>query len=169
MFDKGDAIVHPARGVGIVTSVEERKIRGTAQQYYTIDLLDGLDTRVMVPVAAEDTLGLRPAIPASQLQRVWRVLSAEPQVLPADHKERNRLVDERLAGGDTLEVAAVVRDLADRERQQGELTIVTKRHLRRGLTMLAGEIAAVQGLDLDDAEVEIRSRLRCEPTAATPE
>ena len=160
MFKQGDTVVHPARGVGIVTSVEQRQLRGTTEQYYTIDLLDGLGTRVMIPVCAEGTLGLRPGIKVSQLNRVWRVLAAEPQRLPAGYKERNRLVDERLSGGDTLEVAAVVRDLIDRERRKGELTIVTKRHLRRSLTMLAGEIAAAQDVDLDNAEVQIRARLR---------
>ena len=160
MFKQGDSVVHPARGVGIVTSVEERQFRGTAEQYYTIDLLDGLGTRVMIPTSAAETLGLRPGIKVSQLKRVWRVLAAEPQRLPADAKQRNRLLDERLADGDTLALAAVVRDLSDRERHQGELTIVTRRHLRKSMSMLAGEIAAAQGVDLEGAEAEIRARLR---------
>jgi CarD family transcriptional regulator len=163
MFRQGDTVVHPVRGAGIVTGVGQRRLRGATNQYYTIDLLDGLGTRLMIPVSAEDALGLRPGIKASQLQRIWRVLAAEPRRLPADYKERNKLVDERLSGGDTLEVAAVLRDLADRERQQGELTIVTKRHLRKSLTMLSGEIAAALGIELDDAEVQIRARLRAEP------
>ena len=167
MFRQGDAVVHPARGVGIVWSAEERRLRGTAEQYYTIELLDGLGTRVMVPVSAEDALGLRPAINVSQLSRVWRVLAAKPKQLPADFKERNQFLDEKLSSGDILDVAAVVRDLTDRERQQGELTVVTKRHLRTGLARLAGEIAAVQGVDLDNAEVQIRARLRTHPGDAT--
>jgi RNA polymerase-interacting CarD/CdnL/TRCF family regulator len=121
----------------------------------------------MIPVSAEDTLGLRPGIKVSQLQRVWRVLAAGPRRLPADYKERSRLVEERLSSGDTVEVAAAVRDLADRERQQGKLTIVTKRHLRRSLMMLAGEIATAQGVDLDNAEVQIWARLRTCPSDAT--
>ena len=160
MFKQGDTVVHPARGVGIVTSLERRRLRGTPEQYYAIELLDGMGTRVMIPVSAEEALGLRPGIKASQLKGVWRVLASEPQVLPADFKERNRLVDERLSGGHILAVAAVVRDLADRERQQGQLTIATKRHLRESMSRLAGEIAAAQGVDLDNAEIQIQARLR---------
>ena len=167
MFKQGDAVVHPAHGVGIVTSVEERLLHGTAEQYYTIELMDGLGTRVMMPVSVEDTLGLRPGIGVSQLKRVWRVLAAKPQRLPADYKERNRVIDERLSGGDTLEVAAVVRDLADRKRRKGQLTIVTKRHLRRSITMLAGEVAAAKSIDLDEAEVQIRAKLRTQPVDAS--
>jgi CarD family transcriptional regulator len=163
MFRQGDTVIHPVRGAGIVTCVGKRRLRGATDQYYTIDLLDGLGTRLMIPVSAEHTLGLRPGIKASQLHRIWRVLAADPRQLPADYKKRNKLVDERLSGGDTIELAAVVRDLADRERQQGELTIVTKRHLRKGLAMLSGEIAAALDMDLDDAEVLIRARLRAEP------
>jgi CarD family transcriptional regulator len=165
MFKQGDAVVHPARGVGIVTSVEERQLHGTAEQYYTLELLDGLGTRVMIPVSAEDALGLRPGIEASQLRRVWSALKAEPKALPANYKERNRLVDERLSSGDIMEVAAVVRDLTTRERNQGELTTVTKRHLKRSLTMLAGEIAAALGIELEDAEAQIRARLRARSAA----
>lgn len=167
MFKQGDAVVHPARGVGIVTSVKERRLRGTSEQYYTVELLDGMGTRVMIPVSAEDTLGLRPGVKRSQLQGVWHVLEAEPRKLPANFKERNQVVDERLSEGNILEVAAIVRDLADRERQQGELTVVTKRHLKRSLTMLAGEVAAAQGIEVDDAEVQIRARLRTQPDDLT--
>jgi CarD family transcriptional regulator len=164
MFKPGDAVVHPARGVGIVTSVKERNLRGTPEPYYTLELLDGLHTRVIIPVSAEDDLGLRPGIESSELKGVWDVLSADPEPLPADHKERNRVVDERLSGGDTHKVAAVVRDLTCRERSRGELTTVTKRHLKTSITMLAGELAAAQGIELDDAEIQIRARLR--PPAA---
>ena len=169
MFKQGDAVVHPARGVGIVTSVDERQRRGTSQQYYTLKLLDGMGTRVSIPVSAENTLGLRLGVKRSQLQGVWRVLQAEPGKLPSNFKERNRLVDERLSEGNTLEVAAVVRDLADRERRRGELTVVTKRHLRRSLTMLAGEVAAAQGIQVGAAEIQIRSKLQARPgDTATP-
>ena len=167
MFKQGDAVVHPARGVGIVTSVEERRLRGTPEQYYTVELLDGMGTRVIIPVSAEDTLGLRPGVKRSQLQGVWRVLQAAPRQLPANFKERNRVVDERLSAGNVLEVAAVVRDLASRERKQGDLTVVTKRHLRKSLTMLAGEVAAAQGIEVDDAEVQIQARLRAQPDGPT--
>jgi CarD family transcriptional regulator len=165
MFKQGDAVVHPARGVGIVTSIEERQRRGAAEKYYKLELLDGLGTRVMIPVSAEDALGLRPGIKASQLRRVWRTLRAEPRPLPANYKERNRLVDERLASGDILDVAGVVRDLTTRERDRGELTTVTKRHLKRSLTMLSGEVAAALGIELEEAEAQVRARLRNDSVA----
>jgi RNA polymerase-interacting CarD/CdnL/TRCF family regulator len=88
--------------------------------------------------------------------------------LPEDHKERNRLVEDRLNDGDTLAVAAVVRDLAERERQRGELTIVSKRLLDRGMALLAGEVAAAKGIDRERAELIIRERLRPEAAASVP-
>lgn len=166
MFKQGDAVVHPARGVGIVTSVEERRLRGTSERYYTLELLDGLGTRVMIPVSAEDALGLRPGIDASQLRRVWSMLAAKPKPMPSNYKERNRLVDKKLSENDIMKVAAVVRDLTNRERRNGELTTVTKRHLKRSLTMLSGEVAAALGIELEDAEAQIRSRLSHLPVEA---
>ncbi len=69
-FKQGDPVVHPARGVGIVTSVDERQFRGTAEQYYTIDLLDGLGTRVMIPTSAAETLGLKPSTLESRMAKL---------------------------------------------------------------------------------------------------
>lgn len=159
MFKVGDAIIHPVRGAGVVIGIEKRPWRGRSDRYYTIRLLAEEGTTLMVPVDTAETLGLRRAIAQSKLSRVWRVLRADPQTLPVDHKERYQLLKEKLQTGNILEVTEVVRDMAWRQQQEGRLTTVGKRLYEKGITLLAGEIAAVQSTDVANAEMEIRTRL----------
>jgi CarD family transcriptional regulator len=160
MFKAGDAIIHPVRGAGIVEGIEERRWRGRSDLYYRIRLLGQEGTSLMIPVDAAKTLGLRRAIPRFRLGQVWRVLRGDPETLPADHRKRYQLLKGKLHAGDVFQVAEAVRDMAWRQQREGRLTTVGKRIYEEGITLLAGEIAATQSIDLADAETQIRGRLR---------
>jgi len=160
MFEVGDAIIHPVRGAGVVERVEERKLRGSRDLYYTIKLLDQPGTKLMVPTSAAETIGLRRAIPESKLGRVWQVLQAAPKKLPSNHKKRYKLLDSKLHTGDVFEVAEVVRDMAWRQRREGSLTTMGKQRYGEGMRILAGEIAAVRGIEVEEAEARIHEELQ---------
>lgn len=160
MFKAGDAIIHPIRGAGIVVRIEKRQWRDSSDLYYRIKLLGQQDTSLMIPIDAAEALGLRRAISRSQLRHVWRVLGADPESLPADHKKRYQLLKDKLHTGDILEVAGAVRDMAWRQQQEGRLTTVGKRIYEQGITLLAGEVAAVQDINVADAETQIRTMLK---------
>jgi CarD family transcriptional regulator len=159
MFKAGDAIVHPIRGAGVVERVEERQWRGSSAMYYRINLVGHPGTRLMVPTGAAEELGLRRAIPRSELNKVWHVLLADPRRLPADHKKRYQLLDDKLHTGDIFQVAEVVRDMAWRRQRKGGLTTTGKKRYEEAMRILAGEIAAVQETGVDDAEAQIQAKL----------
>jgi RNA polymerase-interacting CarD/CdnL/TRCF family regulator len=159
MFEAGDAIVHPVRGAGVVVRIEERRWHGNNDQYYRIKLLGQPGTSLMIPVSAAETIGLRPAVSRSRLEHVWRVLRADPEKLPADHKARYELLNERLYAGDALQVAEAVRDMAWRQKQEGSLTTQGKRIYEEGMRILSGEIAATQAIDIADAEAQVSEKL----------
>jgi len=160
MFKKGDAIIHPVRGAGVIERIVERKRRGDITLYYKIKLLGQPGTNVMIPINAAEGLGLRPAIRQTELSRIWGVLRDSPHKLPADHKVRYRFLEDKLRTGDVLQVAEVVKDMAWRRQEEGRLTTVGKRIYEEGVMLLAGEIAAARGTDLADAEAEVRGKLR---------
>jgi RNA polymerase-interacting CarD/CdnL/TRCF family regulator len=160
MFKAGDAIIHPIRGAGVVVRIEERQWRGSDNLYYKVKLLSQPATKLMIPVNAAETLGLRPAIPRSKLGQVWRVLHSTSGTLPADHKERYQFLEGKLHAGDVLQVAEAVRDIAWRQQQGPNLTTQDKRIYEEGITLLTGEIAATQDIPLMDAEAEVRAKLR---------
>jgi CarD family transcriptional regulator len=160
MFQIGDAVFHPIRGAGIVRGVEERQWRGGNDWYYTIELLGQPSTRLMIPTCVAEERGLRPAISRAKLEKVWRVLRAAPEKLPIDHRARHRVLEEKVHAGDVFELAGAVRDMAWRQEQKGRLTIRGKRIYDEGMTLLAGEIAAAQGIELTEAEAQVRAKLR---------
>ena len=158
-FQVKDAVVHPNYGGGVITEIKERHCLGQGKRYYSIDLLGEPGTTVMVPVGKEERVGLRRPISKNRLSRLWRILRAEPEDLPSDHKQRYALIQEKLQDGDFFRIAEVVRDLAWRREEKRRLTTVGKRLYETGLGFLASELAAVQGSDVDTAEAEIAERL----------
>ena len=143
----------------MVTAVEERRLRGDSDEYYSIEMMGEPSMRLMVPTDAAEDVGLRRAIAKSRLGKLWRVLRGDPEGLPEDHKKRYNYLRDKLAEGDTYEVAATVRDIAWREQEEGRLTTVDKRIYDEGMALLAGEVAATQGIEMAAAEKEINSRL----------
>jgi CarD family transcriptional regulator len=161
MFDTGDAIVHPTRGVGVVVDIQERQWQGSSSQYYQIELLGSEPSlKLMIPIEEADELGLRRAIRQSEVEQVWRVLRSEPEDLPKNHKTRHKLLKEKLHTGDVFQVAEVLRDLTWRQREEDHLTTRGKRIYKEALTFLAAEIAAVQGIDVSESKTQIREQLR---------
>ena len=122
----------------------------------------------MVPAKTAEEIGLRPAMSQTKLKKMWRVLCGDPRKLPKDHKDRYAVIEEKLHTGDAFEVAEAVRDMAWRRKQEGKLTTKGKRIYEEALMLLAGEIAAVQEIEMEEAEGQVYARLqeRLSPTSA---
>jgi CarD family transcriptional regulator len=159
-FKTGDAVFHPVRGAGVVTGIRDRKRDGEKRRYYRIDLLGHPGTKVMIPESTVQEIGLRHAMSRSKLKKVWRVLRDDPQKLPKNHKDRYAVIEEKLHTGDTCEVAEAVRDMAWRRKQEGKLTTRGKRIYEEAIMLLAGEIAAVQDIEMEEAEGQVRAKLQ---------
>jgi CarD family transcriptional regulator len=161
MFNTGDAIVHPTRGVGVVVNIQEREWQGSSSRYYQIELLGREPSlKLMIPIEEADELGLRLAIQRSEVEQVWRVLRSEPEDLPSNHKTRHKLLREKLHAGDVFQVAEVLRDLTWRQREEDHLTTRGKRIYKEALMFLAGEVAAAKEVEVAEAEAQIREKLR---------
>jgi RNA polymerase-interacting CarD/CdnL/TRCF family regulator len=160
MFQAGDAIVHPVRGAGVVVRIEERQWRGSSNLYYRIKLLGQPGSSLIIPISVAETIGMRRAIPRSKLNQVWHVLHADPTTLPDERNERYQLLKDKLHAGDVFQVAGAVRDMAWRQQRGPGLTARGKRIYEEGMMLLAGEIAATQGISVADAEAQIRAELR---------
>jgi RNA polymerase-interacting CarD/CdnL/TRCF family regulator len=114
----------------------------------------------MVPVKAAQEIGLRPPLQLSDLSRVWGVLREDPETLPTDHEQRYELLKDRMRDGNTLHIAAALRDMAWREETERRLTKQGKQLYEESLMLLAGEVAIVQDSDMASAEAQIVETLR---------
>jgi len=161
MFNTGDAIVHPTRGVGVVVNIQEREWQGSSSRYYQIELLGREPSlKLMIPIEEADELGLRLAIQRSEVERVWHVLRSDPEELPANHKTRHKLLRDKLHAGEVFQVAEVLRDLTWRQKEEDHLTTRGKRIYKEALMFLAGEVAAAKEIDVAEAKTQIREELR---------
>jgi CarD family transcriptional regulator len=159
MFQIGDAVIHPGYGAGTVVKIEKLQCLGSNKLYCSIELSDGSKTRVWFPVGDVGKRGVRYPTPKSQLGKIWRVLRAGPEALPPDHKERYASLQEKLRSGDVFRIAEVVRDMFWKDRRSRRLTITGKELYNRGLMLLTGEVAVMEGRDPAAAEAMISDTL----------
>jgi CarD family transcriptional regulator len=155
MFQIGDRIIHPSLGAGRVVKIEKLPCLGSNKLYYSIELLAEPKTRVWIPVKSAEEKGVRYPTPKSELGRIWHVLQSEPETLSADHKKRHEFLQQKLRGGDILQIVEVVRDLFWKDHRSRRLTLEGRRLYERGLLLLTGEVAAVKGCDFSTARATI--------------
>lgn len=157
-FCVGDKVMHPRLGAGGVTGEQHRELVDGFEHYYVIQLLSTRAT-VYVPVSKVDELGVRPIISRAQIVQVFKTLRGEPNLLSKNHKERQALVQEQLETCQPVLVAEAIRDLTWRKRRK-HLTMKDEHLLRRGLKLLAGEMALATDTQISEAQETIEVALR---------
>ncbi len=139
-FKVGDRCVHPAHGVGEVTTVEAREIGGTAGLFYTLRILDN-GIKVMVPVSAATQVGLRPIMSAEEADAVLDTMRArEVAVDMQPWSRRFRAYTEMMKTGSAYEIAKVLRDMY-RLRFDKDLSFGERRLLDQAKSLLMKELA----------------------------
>ena len=150
-FKKGEPVVHPDQGAGIIKSIITMTLNGEKRRYFQIDLIDGKGT-LLVPIEQAKEIGLRNAFDG--LQSINDVLINEPAELDGNHKVRQSHVSDQLSSGDPQEVARALRDLEWRERVD-KLTMRDMKLKEQARQLLAGELAAAEGTTMDAASQRI--------------
>ncbi len=158
-FSIGDAVVHPIRGAGRITAFKEFETQGTLKQYYEIKLLKQTNTSLMIPVGEAEEIGMRRAVTGAELERVWQVLGGEPEELPSNYRTRHKVINDRLQTGDVMQIAEAVRDAGWRRQTEDGLTQKGKELYKKGVRLLAAEIAVSQDTTLTKAKRQIKARL----------
>ena len=111
MFEKGQGIVHPMYGGGVIIDIQAVQVGEIASQYYRIDLING--GILMVPTELVEEAGLRPVMDS---EAIFDVLSAEPIELASNYRSRQARIKKKIKSGDPIQIAEALRDLAWRAR-----------------------------------------------------
>jgi CarD family transcriptional regulator len=149
----GQIIVHPQHGTAEVSAIETREVGGVEREYVVLRRTEDSLT-LMVPLEALEHVGLRTTVDAAEVEGLFRVLRAEPELLELSWRRQHAENEERLASGRIREVAKAVRDLSARERVRG-LSPSDGRIYRDARERLVEEIAAATGRGLDDVEASV--------------
>lgn len=149
MFQVGDKVVYPMHGAGIIEAIEEKEVLGSTQQYYIMRLPIG-EMKVMIPIDNVNEVGLREVIPQAEVQRVFEILRAQKSKMSSNWNHRYRANLEKIKSGNIYEVAEVVRNLAQRDREKG-LSTGERKMLENARQILLSELVLAQNIGTDQA------------------
>ena len=148
-FTVGDTVVYPHHGAATIEAIEKRTIKGVERDYLVLRVAQG-DLTVRVPSENVDLVGVRDVVNQEGLDRVFDVLRQPYTEEPTNWSRRYKANLEKLASGDVIKVAEVVRDLWRRERERG-LSAGEKRMLAKARQILVSELALAENTNEDKA------------------
>ena len=149
-FTVGETVVYPNHGAAVIENIEMRTIKGEEKQYLVLRGAQG-DLTVRVPAENAEIVGVREVVGEEGLTKVFDVLRAPHTEEPTNWSRRYKAILEKLASGNPLKVAEVVRDLWRRERDRG-LSAGEKRMLAKARQILVSELALCERTNEDKAE-----------------
>ena len=115
-FRVGDKVVYPHHGAAVIEGTQRRMIEGETREYWVLRLSYG-DLTLMVPTDGADEVGLRGVVPKNELEQVYKVLQSKKQApAPSNWSRRFKSHVEKLRSGDIYQVAEVVRNLSNRDK-----------------------------------------------------
>jgi CarD family transcriptional regulator len=147
-FKVGETVVYPHHGAALIEAIETRVIKGEEKTYLVLKVAQG-DLTVRVPADNVDLVGVRDVVDSAGLDRVLRQPYTEE---PTNWSRRYKANLEKLASGDVIKVAEVVRDLYRRDLDRG-LSAGEKRMLAKAKQILVSELALAERTDEEKAAV----------------
>ncbi|KAF0834938.1 CarD family transcriptional regulator [Ornithinibacter aureus] len=151
VFKVGETVVYPHHGAARIEEIKTRTIRGEEKLYLKLKVAQG-DLVIEVPAENCDLVGVRDVVSKEGLDKVFEVLRTPFAEEPTNWSRRFKANLEKLASGDVIKVAEVVRDLWRRDKDRG-LSAGEKRMLAKARQILVSELALAEKTDEEKAEV----------------
>jgi CarD family transcriptional regulator len=155
MFNIGQLAVYPAHGVGVIESIQDRMVSGSAEKFYIMRLLDN-DMIIMIPTGNARNIGLREMIDAPAVTAVYEILQHRPTRLSNQTwNRRYRDYMDKIKTGSPFRVAEVLRDLTLLKFEK-DLSFGERKMLDTAKHLLVRELSIVN----NQREEEIEARLQ---------
>ncbi len=156
-FKIGDKVIYPNQGVGVIQEVCQRKIGGQRQKFYLLKITSN-NSRVMIPIANVDHVGLRRLCNEKQLESLFDILRDDYCELDQDWKNRYKENIEKMRTGSIFEVATVLRNLYFLSLRKA-LSFREKKMFDRARELVVSEIAMVRDKPAKEVEDLIETLL----------
>ncbi|PWJ51743.1 transcriptional regulator, CarD family [Quadrisphaera granulorum] len=150
VFKVGETVVYPHHGAALIEEIKNRTIRGEEKLYLRLKVAQG-DLTIEVPAENCDLVGVRDVVDRAGVDRVFGVLRQPYTEEPTNWSRRYKANLEKLASGDVIKVAEVVRDLYRRDQDRG-LSAGEKRMLAKARQILVSELALAEKTEESRAE-----------------
>jgi CarD family transcriptional regulator len=150
MFSKGDKIVYPSYGAGIIEDLEKKEIDGAEQLYYVLRIPVG-NLKIMVSTRMAESLGVREIYSENEILGIIENANTMPNTMSENWNQRYKDNMEKIKSGKLDEVALVYRNLLLRERERG-LSSAEKKMLTSAKQIILSELILSKDIDKVDAE-----------------
>ncbi|MBS0271936.1 MAG: CarD family transcriptional regulator [Proteobacteria bacterium] len=157
LFSCGNHVVYPAHGVGKIKSIESHEIGGHSLEMFVISFEKDRMT-LRLPVAKAKSSGLRPVCTSKEMANAINTLKTRGRVKRSMWSRRAQEYEAKINSGDPICLAEVVRELY-RTATQPEQSYSERQVYQNALTRLAGEIAAVENIDTENAIQKVETIL----------
>jgi CarD family transcriptional regulator len=148
-FSCGNHVVYPAHGVGMIKAIETHEIGGHSLEMFVISFEKDRMT-LRLPVAKAKNSGLRPICTNKEIANAVNTLKAKSRVRRAMWSRRAQEYEAKINSGNPIFLAEVIRELY-RTGNQPEQSYSERQVYQNALGRLAGEIAAVENTDTENA------------------
>ncbi|MDR1664529.1 MAG: CarD family transcriptional regulator [Clostridiales bacterium] len=150
MFSKGDKIVYPLYGAGVIEDLEEKEMDGNIQTYYVLRIPVG-NLKIMISAGKAESLGIREIYAKDEILGIISSIIGEPIDMPENWNQRYKENMERIKSGKLSEVALVFRNLLVRERERG-LSTAEKKMMTTAKQIILSELILSQDVEKARAE-----------------
>jgi CarD family transcriptional regulator len=155
-FKKGDFVVYPVHGVGLVMGVEEatvpamnKAMKAETVKLYKISFEN--DRMILkVPVTKAEVSGLRRLSSKDRMKDAMSTLQGRSRVRRVMWSRRAQEYETKINSGDPVAIAEVLRDL-HRGNEQPEQSYSERQIYQSALDRLARELAAIEKIDQNKA------------------
>ena len=159
MFEKGDKIVYPMYGAGVVELIESDIVDGVEQQHYIIRIPNG-NLKIKVGVSKAEKIGLRPVSSDEEVSEAIKKAALSNTKMQSNWSLRYKENLEKIKTGGIYEVAEVARSLCLRERERG-LSGAEKKMLNNARQIVLSEVVFSKKMAKDKAEEYLARELFC--------
>jgi CarD family transcriptional regulator len=149
-FKVGQKVVYPNHGVTVVEKIAPVALDGNEQTYYHLRLLSN-NSRVMVPKANLDLVGLRPLVEKADIRALFGILEDGKIDTHKDWKGRYKQNLDKMKTGRLTEVAEVLKNLRLVSLKKS-LSFREKKMYERAKYFIVSEVAHVKNIAEKDAE-----------------
>ena len=150
MFAKGDKIVYPMYGAGVIEALEQREIDGDPQTFYVLRIPVG-NLKIMIAAGNAENLGIRHIYEKDEMVRLIKSVTKKPVDMPDNWNQRYKSNKEKIKSGQLNEVALVYRNLLLRERERG-LSSAEKKMMTNAKQIILSELILSHDIEKSNAE-----------------
>jgi len=150
MFQKGDKVVYPIHGAGVIEGLEQKSIDGKEQTYYTLSIPIG-NLKISVSATNAENLGVREVMSREMLMQTFSKVQYLPVKMSDNWNQRYKDNMSKIKTGNLLEVCEVFRNLRLREKEKS-LSSAEKKVLTQAKQIILSEISLSYSVEKSQAE-----------------